>query len=112
MEDPNLSHRARKFPPFVQHSGLPNLPPNGISSPEDLIKIKVPVVAPGVIESGGPQLSMLILGLLSGGTCTEFRCPDLPSIPGYKHYIFLPPTFKIDAEGKNALGCARRQPTQ
>jgi eukaryotic-like serine/threonine-protein kinase len=37
----------------VQHSGLPNLPPNGISSPEDLIKIKVPVVAPGVIESGG-----------------------------------------------------------
>ncbi|HTT23560.1 MAG TPA: protein kinase [Candidatus Sulfotelmatobacter sp.] len=35
------------------HSGLPSLPPAGISSGEDLAKLKVPVVAHAVLESGG-----------------------------------------------------------
>jgi len=37
----------------LQHSGLPNLTANGISSLEDLKKMMVSVVAPGVAESGG-----------------------------------------------------------
>ena len=37
----------------LQHNGLPNLPANGITSTEDLIRMKVPVAAPGVGESGG-----------------------------------------------------------
>ncbi len=36
----------------LQHTGLPKLPPAGISSPEELVG-KVPILALGVMESGG-----------------------------------------------------------
>jgi serine/threonine protein kinase/WD40 repeat protein len=35
------------------HNGLPSIPPSGISSREELAKMKMPIVAPGVFESGG-----------------------------------------------------------
>ena len=37
----------------LQRTGLPKLPPGGISSPQELNRMKVPILAPGVIESGG-----------------------------------------------------------
>lgn len=40
----------------LQHTGLPILPPAGISSSEELSSLKVPVVAQKVFESGGTPL--------------------------------------------------------
>jgi serine/threonine protein kinase len=37
----------------LQVTGLPKLPPAGISSPQELVRMKAPVLAPGVMESGG-----------------------------------------------------------
>jgi hypothetical protein len=37
----------------LQRTGLPSLPPAGISSAQELVRMKVPILAPGVMESGG-----------------------------------------------------------
>jgi serine/threonine protein kinase/Tol biopolymer transport system component len=37
----------------LRRTGLPSLPPAGISSAQELVRMKVPILAPGVMESGG-----------------------------------------------------------
>jgi serine/threonine protein kinase len=37
----------------LQHTGLPNLPPAGISNTQELVRMKAPILASGVMESGG-----------------------------------------------------------
>ena len=37
----------------LQRTGLPKLPPAGISSTQELVNMKVPILAPGIMESGG-----------------------------------------------------------
>jgi eukaryotic-like serine/threonine-protein kinase len=37
----------------LQPTGLPKLPPAGVSGPEQLVRMKAPILAPGVMESGG-----------------------------------------------------------
>jgi eukaryotic-like serine/threonine-protein kinase len=38
---------------LLQRNGLPKVPPAGISSTEELVRMKASIVAPGVMESGG-----------------------------------------------------------
>jgi eukaryotic-like serine/threonine-protein kinase len=37
----------------LQRTGLPKLPPAGVSSTQELVGMKAPILAPGVMESGG-----------------------------------------------------------
>ena len=70
--------------PPLQHSGLPSFPPNGISTSEELAKMKVPVIAPEVFESGGTPAQYAYTRNVEphAGTYIVFPCrePEYPLV--------------------------------
>jgi len=68
----------------LQHSGLPSFPPNGISTSEELAKMKVPVIAPEVFESGGTPAQYAYTRNVEphAGTYIVFPCrePEYPLV--------------------------------